>query len=84
MTAKNSSKQARLPVESLPPVAPEHAYTVKAGESWNDLARRFLGDAKRWTELYEINKERAPNPHHLRPGLVIELPAGAKTTTKPY
>jgi nucleoid-associated protein YgaU len=60
-------------------VDPAHAYTVKTGEGWHELARRFLGDARRWPELYELNRDRVPrNPEALRDGTVIEIPAGVK------
>jgi len=72
------------------PIPAGRAYTVKDGERWYNLASRFLGKGERWTELYELNKERVPrNPNILPPGTVIELPkdanmnAAAAPTTKP-
>jgi len=77
----------RLP--SPEPAAAERAYTVKAGDNWETLARRFMGTPN-WTELYEHNKERLKGDRrNLRPGLVIELPEGANlaalstTSTRP-
>jgi nucleoid-associated protein YgaU len=76
-------KPVRATTEKAPPVSPERAYTVQAGETWHGLARRYLGDGNRWVELFELNKERAPNPNHLQPGTVIELPAGVKASSRP-
>ncbi|NLE57462.1 MAG: LysM peptidoglycan-binding domain-containing protein [Planctomycetes bacterium] len=77
----------RLPAPE--PAAAERAYTVKAGDNWETLARRFMGTPN-WTELYEHNKERLKGDRrNLRPGLVIELPEGANlaalstTSTRP-
>ena len=40
-----------------------------------------FGDGNRWTELYELNKERVPrNPHGLRSGMLIEVPTKVATT----
>jgi LysM repeat protein len=81
-----SGKNAKVaPVaEPAAPIAPDRAYKVRAGEHWTDLAQRFLGNSNRWPELYELNKERvAHNPHALKSGTTIELPAGVKVTTKP-
>jgi nucleoid-associated protein YgaU len=65
------------------PVPPDRAYQVKSGEGWHELAKRFLGDAKRWPELYELNRDRVPrNPEALREGTTIELPAGVKPTAR--
>jgi len=65
------------------PVIPENrAYTVRAGEGWYKLAKRFLGSGNRWTELYELNKERVPlDPKRLPVGAVIELPIGPVIAT---
>ncbi len=61
------------------PIPADRAYTVQSGEGWYTLAERFLGDGKRWTELYELNKERVPHdPKGIAPGTVIELPKEAK------
>jgi len=80
-TAKTTSAVSPEPAA---PVAPDRAYKVKAGESWQDLAGRFLRDRARWTELYELNKERVPrNPERLPNGTVIELPKGVSTSSKP-
>ncbi|HSW47229.1 MAG TPA: LysM peptidoglycan-binding domain-containing protein [Phycisphaerae bacterium] len=64
------------------PVPTDRAYTVKAGEGWYTIAQRFLSDGRRWTELYELNKERVPhNPMLVPPGLTIELPKDANMGT---
>ncbi len=84
--AGTSIKKLRVPSEApVAPVPPDRAYKVQAGESWHDLAQRFLGDGNRWTELYELNRERVPrNPSGLRPGMTIELPNKvAAPTSKP-
>jgi nucleoid-associated protein YgaU len=61
---------------SAPPVPPDRAYQVQPGESWSDLARKFLGDANQWPRLYELNKDRVVrDPSGLRAGTTIELPA---------
>jgi len=72
------------PLSKPRPVPTDRAYTVKAGEGWYTLAQRFLGDGTRWTELYELNKERVPrNPHNIPPGAIIELPKEAKRAAEP-
>lgn len=77
-----STKAVRVPSEPAAPVPTERAYKVKSGESWNDIAKRVYGDGKRWTELYEFNKDRVPtNPGALKAGMVIELPPDAKLST---
>ncbi|HRR84798.1 MAG TPA: LysM peptidoglycan-binding domain-containing protein [Phycisphaerae bacterium] len=90
--AKTPDLSLMLSARRLPspePAAAERAYTVKAGDSWESLAKRFMGTTN-WTELFEHNKERLRGDRrNLRPGLVIELPEGANlsalntTATRP-
>jgi nucleoid-associated protein YgaU len=50
-------------------------YQVRRGDTWSSIARRELGDERRWPELYELNRKAFPNPHRLRPGVRVKLPA---------
>jgi nucleoid-associated protein YgaU len=63
---------------SLPAIPEDRQYVVKATDKgWYDLAQRLLGDSDEWTMLYEVNKERLPNPDRrdiIPVGLVIEIP----------
>lgn len=78
-TSAQPQPPAASPTRTVPAVPPARAYTVKAGEGWFSLAQKFLGDANRWPELYELNKERVPaDINLLRAGTVIELPNQAK------
>ncbi|MDB5097534.1 MAG: hypothetical protein JWM80_1955 [Cyanobacteria bacterium RYN_339] len=57
-------------------------YQVKPGDSLSKLAKRYLGSAKRWPELYAMNRGRVSNPRMIRVGQVLALPgAGASTAT---
>lgn len=72
----------KTPAEPPPAVNPSRAYKVKAGDSWNELGKRFLGASSRWIEIYDQNKERFPrNSRDLKPGMVLELPEGATLPT---
>ena len=57
------------------PSATARTYTVKAGDSFYEIARQVLGDASRWEELYALNKEAVHgNPKSLQVGQVLTLP----------
>lgn len=49
-------------------------YTVKAGDSLSRIAREAYGDASRWREIYEANRDTITNPDLIHPGQVINLP----------
>lgn len=50
-------------------------YTVKAGDTLQKIARRFLGSASKWRDIYEANRKKiGPNPDDLKVGLVLTIP----------
>nr|WP_123691064.1 FecR domain-containing protein [Delftia acidovorans] len=48
------------------------AHRVVAGDTLEQLAARYLGDARQWTDLQQHNG--VANPYRLRPGSVLEIP----------
>jgi uncharacterized protein (DUF2235 family) len=50
-------------------------YQVQHGDALGKLAKARLGDAKRWKELFELNRDRIEDPDALPIGLVLRLPA---------
>jgi nucleoid-associated protein YgaU len=50
-------------------------YQVKKNDRYSSIAREQLGDAGRWRELHELNKDKFPNPQSIREGVRIKLPA---------
>lgn len=54
-------------------------YTVKSGQTLSDVAGELLGDRGRWRELYEANKDKLPDPDHVRAGLTILFPSSGLT-----
>lgn len=50
-------------------------YVVREGDTLFDIARRQLGQASRWTELYNLNRSAlGENLENLRPGIELKLP----------
>jgi nucleoid-associated protein YgaU len=49
-------------------------YQVKKGDRYASIAREQLGDVKRWREVFELNKEKFPNPDRIRDGVLIKIP----------
>lgn len=49
-------------------------YTVVSGDCLWNIAKRYLGDGARWTEIYEINKNQISNPNLIYPGQVLTMP----------
>ncbi len=49
-------------------------YQVKKNDRFASIARDQLGDAGRWHEVYEMNKDKFPDPQKIREGVRIKLP----------
>lgn len=51
-------------------------YAVRPGDTISSIAFRAFGDARRYPEIYEYNRERiGPKPTQRAPGLVIHVPS---------
>jgi nucleoid-associated protein YgaU len=50
-------------------------YTVDSGDNLSAIAKQELGDANRWREIYELNKDViGKNPDLIQPGMELKLP----------
>lgn len=58
------------------PRARQHTYVVEHGDSLSSIARDVLGDARRWRELYELNRDRIDDVNNIPVGLDLKLPEG--------
>jgi len=59
-------------------------YTVQEGETLFDIARRQLGKASRWVEIYDLNRTRlGKQMEGFRPGITLILPQAESAATAP-
>jgi nucleoid-associated protein YgaU len=49
-------------------------YTVVSGDSLSKIAKKIYGDASRWKEIFEANKDKIKNPDLIHPGQVLSIP----------
>jgi len=53
----------------------KQVYVVKSGDSLSKIAKELLGDASRWPEIYELNKDViGDNPNLIKPGQKFKIP----------
>ncbi len=50
------------------------SYTVVSGDCLWNIAKRYLGDGSRYTEIWELNRDKVVNPNLIYPGQVLTLP----------
>ena len=58
-------------------------YTVKGGDTLGTIAQEQLGDASRWKEIYEANKDTVKDPNLILVGQKLTIPDGKQEEVKP-
>ena len=59
--------------EIAQPMAMEK-YTVQKDDTLQKISQKFFGTTKKWTKIYEANKDVLTTPNKLRPGQAINIP----------
>ena len=49
-------------------------HTVVAGDTLSKLAKAYLGDAKRYTEIFDANQGTLANPDVIKAGQRLNIP----------
>jgi nucleoid-associated protein YgaU len=52
-------------------------YTVQSGDTLSAIARRFLGNANDYMEIFNANKDQLSDPDKIKPGQVLKIPQHA-------
>ena len=50
-------------------------HTVSAGDTLSKLAKQYLGDANRYMELFNANKDVLSDPNKIKVGQKLTIPA---------
>ena len=63
------------PVSEASPLAPQmRSHIVHEGDTLERIADRYLGDAGRAIEIFDLNRDILENPHLLRIGAELKIP----------
>lgn len=68
----NSSATSTAPGVNPPATK---TYTVVPGDSLSRIAKHVYGDANRWHDIFNANRDLLDNPDKIQPGQVLKLPA---------
>jgi nucleoid-associated protein YgaU len=65
---------AAAATRSIAAELPERTYVVKPGDSLSAIAKAVYGNANRWGEIFEANKDKIKDPRLIRPGQELRIP----------
>ena len=54
--------------------APMTTYTVQSGDTLSAIAKRFLGNANDYMEIFNANRDQLSDPDMIKPGQVLKIP----------
>jgi nucleoid-associated protein YgaU len=60
-----------------PPKVAMQTYTVQAGDTLSAIAKRLLGNANAYMEIFNANRDQLSNPDVIKPGQVLKIPQHA-------
>lgn len=51
-----------------------HVHAVQSGNTLSGIAKKYLGDASRYTEIFELNKNQLSDPNNIQVGQELKIP----------
>jgi nucleoid-associated protein YgaU len=71
-----SSGQAQAAPASSKP-SQMQTYTVQSGDTLGSIAKRMLGNASSYMEIFNANRDQLTDPNMIKPGQVLKIPQHA-------
>ena len=80
-TEDTSSQAQPIPIaivdEEAPSTTPKQTtiveYTVKDNDTLQKISKEFYGSNKKWSRIYDDNKDAIKNPDRIKPGTVLKI-----------
>lgn len=63
-----------MPAAFEPAAAEYDTYIVKKDDTLQKISAQFYGTTKKWTKLFEVNKDKLKGPDKLRAGQELKIP----------
>lgn len=76
----SSGAVSTAPAAATPTV---QTYTVVGGDSLSKIAKKFYGNAGKWREIFEANRDRISNPDMIQIGQVLKIPTQETPSKEP-
>jgi len=58
--------------------SPTITYTVQSGDTLSGIAKKFLGNANDYMDIYNANRDQLSDPDKIKPGQVLKIPQHTK------
>ena len=56
----------------------QQTYTVQSGDTLSGIAKRFLGNANAYMDIFNLNRDQLSDPDKIKPGQVLKIPEHAR------
>ncbi len=63
--------------QASPVATPTTTYTVESGDTLSAIAKRFLGNANNYMQIFEANRDQLSDPNKIKPGQILKIPQHA-------
>jgi LysM repeat protein len=74
----NAPAPQRAPTTASGGATPTVTYTVQPGDTLSAIAKKFMGNASEYMEIYNANRDQLSNPDMIKPGQVLKIPQHTK------
>jgi len=58
----------------VPTPSPTISYTVQSGDTLSAIAKKFLGNAYDYMDIFNANRDQLTDPDKIKPGQVLKIP----------
>ena len=71
---KAGAQAQAAPAPAASPKPAMQTYTVQSGDTLGSIAKRMLGNASSYMEIFNANRDQLSDPNMIKPGQVLKIP----------
>lgn len=75
---KAAPAQPAAPAAAPAAEAQSQTYTVQSGDTLSGIAKKFLGNANDYMQIFNANRDQLTDPDKIKPGQVLKIPQSAR------
>lgn len=73
-----ASQSREAPSHPSAAATPTITYTVQPGDTLSAIAKKFLGNANDYMDIFNANRDQLSDPDKIKPGQVLKIPQHSK------